>query len=58
MNTMNTQTPHRNGGASQTVDKLMRQKLDTHGESASGDWLFPLAYDILKKENFFGSSPF
>ena len=62
-----------NGVTVQTVDKAMRQKMDTHGESArgrfprrgkcprsgqkgGGDWLFPLAFDILKNENFFGSS--
>ena len=30
----------------------------SHGESARGDWLFPLAIDILKNENFLGSSHF
>ena len=33
----------------QTVDKPMLPKFDTHGESARGDRLFPLAIDILKK---------
>ena len=42
----------------QTVDKPMLPKFDTHGESARGDWLFPLAIDILKNENFLGSSHF
>ena len=42
----------------QTVDKPMLPKFDTHGESAKGDWLFPLAIDILKNENFLGSSHF
>ena len=30
----------------------MRQKMDTHGERARGDWLFPLAFDMCKNGNF------
>ena len=43
---------------SQTADKRYVLKLDTHGESARGDWLFPLAFHILKNENFFERSHF
>ena len=42
----------------QTVDKPMLPKFDTHGESARGDWLFPLAIDIIKNENFLGEFSF
>ena len=42
----------------QTVDKLGAAALETHGESARGDWLFPLAFDICKNGNFFESFHF
>ena len=46
------------GCSAQTEDKPIQNRSDSHGESARGDWLFPLAFDIRKNGNFFESSHF